>query len=436
MALPQQIDRAAPADADNPSAGAASIRQLKTFLEDVWGLSDASNYTVAPFVITTLGVVTVSVNPFAPTTTDGVALGSTTKMWSDLFLASGAVINFNNGNVTITHAAGQLTLVGNLLFTDNTYDIGASGATRPRTGYFGTSVVVPTVTATTLTGTLSTAAQTNVTSLGTLASNLIFTDNTYDIGASGATRPRNIYNSGILNVGTGGSPAGQAYIKSAAAGTIPLVVDTAASPSTVAQAWRNNGGDRATLVVTSSVLYFDLASVDLGNNVKGPRLVVGRNENAGAEGQQGGSIQFNNSDSGRFIWVAVGGNVRVNNSAPTGTTGTPTVSDTAGAVVGDQTSWHEEKDILRQWDNPAKALEAVLATKIFDFRYKESSYLDADDQPAVFTGIVGFDRRDPYLKNCGRQQIPCLNEITMLGHHTLSIQALHSRIVALEERMN
>lgn len=33
---------------------------------------------------------------------------------------------------------------GNLLcYTDNTYDIGASGANRPRTGYFGTSVVAP-----------------------------------------------------------------------------------------------------------------------------------------------------------------------------------------------------------------------------------------------------------------------------------------------------
>lgn len=34
-----------------------------------------------------------------------------------------------------------------LAFVDNTYDIGASGATRPRIGYFGTSLVVPTVTA-------------------------------------------------------------------------------------------------------------------------------------------------------------------------------------------------------------------------------------------------------------------------------------------------
>jgi hypothetical protein len=30
-----------------------------------------------------------------------------------------------------------------LAFTDNTYDIGASGANRPRTGYFATSVVTP-----------------------------------------------------------------------------------------------------------------------------------------------------------------------------------------------------------------------------------------------------------------------------------------------------
>ena len=35
-----------------------------------------------------------------------------------------------------------------LALTDNTYDIGASGATRPRTGYFGTSIVSPLIQAT------------------------------------------------------------------------------------------------------------------------------------------------------------------------------------------------------------------------------------------------------------------------------------------------
>ena len=38
------------------------------------------------------------------------ALGTTALKWSDLFLASGAVINMNNGDVTLTHAADQLTL--------------------------------------------------------------------------------------------------------------------------------------------------------------------------------------------------------------------------------------------------------------------------------------------------------------------------------------
>lgn len=42
-------------------------------------------------------------------TSDAFALGSVTKMWSDLFLASGAVINFNAGDVTMIHSAGTLT---------------------------------------------------------------------------------------------------------------------------------------------------------------------------------------------------------------------------------------------------------------------------------------------------------------------------------------
>lgn len=49
---------------------------------------------------------------FSPGASDGSALGTTALMWSDVFLASGGVINFNNGNMTITHSAGVLTLAG------------------------------------------------------------------------------------------------------------------------------------------------------------------------------------------------------------------------------------------------------------------------------------------------------------------------------------
>ena len=60
-------------------------------------------------------------NALTPGTSDGIALGTTSLMWSDLFLASGAVLNFNNGNVTMTHSADTLTVVGaTVAFTAST----------------------------------------------------------------------------------------------------------------------------------------------------------------------------------------------------------------------------------------------------------------------------------------------------------------------------
>lgn len=46
------------------------------------------------------------------------------------------------GAVRLTLNSAGATLAVPLLFTDNTLDIGATGASRPRTGYFGTSVIV------------------------------------------------------------------------------------------------------------------------------------------------------------------------------------------------------------------------------------------------------------------------------------------------------
>ena len=48
----------------------------------------------------------------SPETSDGLALGTASLMWSDLFLASGAVINFNNSDVTLTHSSNTVTVAG------------------------------------------------------------------------------------------------------------------------------------------------------------------------------------------------------------------------------------------------------------------------------------------------------------------------------------
>ena len=47
-----------------------------------------------------------------PATTNGSQLGSATLMFADLFLASGAVVNFDNGNVLMTHSAAKVALSG------------------------------------------------------------------------------------------------------------------------------------------------------------------------------------------------------------------------------------------------------------------------------------------------------------------------------------
>ena len=66
--------------------------------------------------------VELAENSLSPGSSDGTALGTTSLMWSDLFIASGGVVNFNNGNVTLTHSSDTLTITG------ATIDINASTA--------------------------------------------------------------------------------------------------------------------------------------------------------------------------------------------------------------------------------------------------------------------------------------------------------------------
>lgn len=67
----------------------------------------------------------------APASNDGGALGSASLSWSDAFLASGAVVNFANGNVVLTHSSGILTMgTGELRITT----AGTNSASVPTLG--------------------------------------------------------------------------------------------------------------------------------------------------------------------------------------------------------------------------------------------------------------------------------------------------------------
>ena len=56
--------------------------------------------------------LTATASAVSPDADDGAALGTTSLKWSDLFLASGAVVNFNSGDVTLTHSENLLTIAG------------------------------------------------------------------------------------------------------------------------------------------------------------------------------------------------------------------------------------------------------------------------------------------------------------------------------------
>lgn len=118
-------DRATPANGDtnylsfylSDSAGNQDeFARVTAYAEAVTSGAEVGQLRLGVNVLGTLtNKLLLSTSGLVPFTSDGLALGATTAMWSDLFLASGAVVNFNNGDVTLTHASNSLSGAGGQL---------------------------------------------------------------------------------------------------------------------------------------------------------------------------------------------------------------------------------------------------------------------------------------------------------------------------------
>jgi hypothetical protein len=293
-------------------------------------------------------------------------IGGNLSVGGTLTLTGGLTLN---GNVTVGDSAADTltinsTITSNLIFTDNTYDIGASGATRPRNLFLAGNATIGG--AQTLTGALTVDSTTNSTSattgsiqtdggiglakdlyvggsttLGdasadtvtvnsTITSNLIFTDNTYDIGASGATRPRNMYLAGLVDVKNG---VNYQAPNSTNAWYVYTYTDNT---------WRVNyngsGGDELTLTTAGNF--------GIGTTTPGYKLDV-----TGSIRAVGSIIAYGTTDSPQLVSTNSGNNLAL------------AIDSSTGSAFGSAYSanlWVQGNYPLRFWTNDT--LQATLST--------------------------------------------------------------------------
>lgn len=64
----------------------------------------------------------LTASAFSPAVSDGLALGTSSKMWADAFFAFGSVLNFDNSDIVVTHASNRLAFEGGRFLFGNTTD--------------------------------------------------------------------------------------------------------------------------------------------------------------------------------------------------------------------------------------------------------------------------------------------------------------------------
>ncbi len=256
-------DRATPTNGDDialryvlsDSAGNQdTMAEIRAQINSVTSGAESSQLEFAVVTGGTLGteMLLTSTN-LTPAGNDGNALGSATVSWADLFLASGGVVNFNNGNMTLTHAAGSLTFAGG-----NVLGLGAATATSINgnvftTGsstYTGTAAQTYTFPTTTATIARTDAAQT-FTGAQTYSNAVIYTNNAIAASGNAATVPV----TAKLNTVTNNSAATLTITMTTASAvdgqmTIVRILDASAAAQTIT--WVNTENSTITAPTTSN----------------------------------------------------------------------------------------------------------------------------------------------------------------------------------------
>lgn len=221
----------------------------------------------------------------------------------------------------------------------------------------------------------------------------------------------------------------QLTVKPANGSTIGFLVDTVASPTEDAMRLDKNG---------AAMIRFDLDSqptikLQPYDNGAGLGSMLELRENNNASTPAAGVLRsYTKSVASYFLWVDDSGSYRIGTTAPTN------ANDTSGTVVGMQTSWHELKENIEEW-NGAEALEAIRALTLYSYQMIEDSQETRGGEKPTYKGLViqDADRESDawFALGLGDQQVPVLNDRNLFGYMLAAIRHGGDIIVALQERV-
>jgi hypothetical protein len=148
-------------------------------------------------------------------------------------------------------------------------------------------------------------------------------------------------------------------------------------------------GGKVGIGAVSPSTTLEIGSSDLGNGTAGPIITLGRNTNGTATGA--GSINFlGKAGTAGYVWQDAAGNMRINTTSPSN------ANDTAGTVIGAQTSTRDTKTEIMPYTDYAGALAMVTNAPLNTFRYIKEVEGYGTNSPLAKTRI-GFiaDEVDP-----------------------------------------
>jgi hypothetical protein len=247
------------------------------------------------------------------------------------------------------------------------------------------------------------------------------------IGTSGNFNP---IADATYNIGASSNSVARLFIAGGSAATPSLVVGGGTSDTGLFFAAGTSGGVSVALNGLDVAQFLNSSSTSLGRGLyvkdynsstrEGATISLGRNiSGTGAGGQVaftrlGGTIDY--------VWSDNTGVLRTHTTAPLSSSAG---SDTAGTVVGTQTSTRASKVIFGRETDTRRALNTLLNTPVWRFQYKSGAYAATE-----FVGITTDD--SPQF---GMDEGKSFNPVSAHGYTVLAIQELQKEIEALRKEL-